>query len=386
MDWPKGSTSCGDNHSSRSGQSRTAIQPPRLNRSRHSSDYLKLLWQRGISLVDPQLVAQLGIEDYQPEVIKSLVSNFSAATLALLYISTRGRSPMLYPESFQFGVLAVQGISNSLLSHWLRVGQLFDVGPSIVAASVPFREIRQLCAKILEKSAHLGQTGPQITLFLQALGRNFTGFSIRASPFTSALLTLILLFATDNRTLLYIYVGAGVDVVVEMAKRAYLWTTGIRAVQGQFAKVTIGDETFEPVVHDAIQQGNHERPETHKITSSDRKGLVKYVLWLMTHYVTLLRDGVRLPDGRIVSEETYLRSIKELLQPDPNARPFSDSSLGKVLSRRYRPHDAPDAGVVHHDAGAPPLGHVAGNRPAPAQEEAQPGPNPEGDQAELLDL
>ena len=358
------------------------------------SDYLKLLWQRGISLVDQQLVTQLGIEEYQPEIIKSLVSNFSAATLALLYISTRGKSPMLYPESFQFGVLAVQGISNSLLSHWLRVGQLFDIGPSIIAASVPFREIRQLCTKILEKSADLGQAGPQITLFLQALGRNFTGFSIRASPFTSALLTLILLFATDSRTLLYLYAGAGVDVVIEMAKRAYLWTTGLRAVQGQFAQVTIGEEVVDPIVHDVLHQGNLDPPLTQRITSFERKDLVRYLLWLMTHYVVLLRDGVRLPDGRVVSEETYLLSVKELLQPDPNSRPFPESSLGKILSRRYRPHDAPAAGVPHRDAGAPPLGRVAGNGPAPAQMQVQqlpaagvqPNPNPDGDQADLLDL
>ena len=307
-------------------------------------------------IVDQQLVTQLGIEEYQPEIIKSLVSNFSAATLALLYISTRGKSPILYPESFQFGVLAVQGISNSLLSHWLRVGQLFDIGPSIIAASVPFREIRQLCTKILEKSADLGQAGPQITLFLQALGRNFTGFSIRASPFTSALLTLILLFATDSRTLLYLYAGAGVDVVIEMAKRAYLWTTGLRAVQGQFAQVTIGEEVVDPIVHDVLHQGNLDPPLTQRITSFERKDLVRYLLWLMTHYVVLLRDGVRLPDGRVVSEETYLLSVKELLQPDPNSRPFPESSLGKILSRRYRPHDAPAAGVAHRDAGAPPSG------------------------------
>ena len=198
-------------------------------------EYLRALWSRGITLVDPKLVNELGILEYQADTVRFLVTNLASATLALLYFSTRGAMPITYPESFQFGVLAIQGISNSLLSHWLRVGQLFNVGPSVVAATVPFDEIIKLCRKILEKIDDLGDKGAQFTLFLQALGRNFTGFSIRASPFTAALMTLILLFATDSRTLLYLYAGVGTDVVVEMARRAYLWTTGLRAIQGQFS-------------------------------------------------------------------------------------------------------------------------------------------------------
>ena len=116
------------------------------------------------------------------------------------------------------------------------------------------------------------------------------------------------------------YAGAGVDIVVEMAKRAYLWTTGMRAVQGQFAQVTVGEDVIDPVIYDALHQGNRDPPLSHRLTSFERKDLVKYLLWLMTHYVVLLEDGVRLQDGRIVSEQTYLLSIKELLQPDPNAK------------------------------------------------------------------
>ena len=102
------------------------------------TDYLKGLWER-VVLVDPRLVQELQIENYNEVVINSLVTNLSSATLALVYFSIRGEAPMVYPDSFQFGVLAIQGIFNSLLSHWLRVGQLFTVGPSIVAATVPFR-------------------------------------------------------------------------------------------------------------------------------------------------------------------------------------------------------------------------------------------------------
>ena len=341
------------------------------------SDYLETLWQRGILLVDQELVAQLNLREYQPEVIASLVTNFISATLAFLYISTGGLKPMMYPESFQFGVLAIQGVSNSLLSHWLRVGQIFDVGPSIVTATVPFREIRQLCGKILEKSADLGDTGPQITLFLQALGRNFTGFSIRASPFTASLLTMILLFATDARTLLYLYAGAGADAVVEMARRAYLWTTGFRAVQGQFAQVTVGGDVIRPIIHTAQEQQGKE-PKTHTIESCERQDPVKYLLWLMTHYVDLLDHGVQLPDSRVVNQETYLISIREPLQLDPAARPFPDSSLGRILSRRYKPQDISGPGAPHRDTGAPRLGRVAGHAP---QVLAHPPQEPQEEQA-----
>ena len=65
----------------------------------------------------------------------------------------------------------------------------------------------------------------------------------------------------------------------------------------------------------------------------------------MTNYNTLLNNGVELPDGRVVSEGTYLVGIKELLIPDPNAREFPDSSLGRILTRLYRPGHAPDMGA-----------------------------------------
>lgn len=317
-------------------------------------DYLKALWARGISLVDPVLVNELNISEYNPDTVKSMVTTLTSATLALLYFSTRGKEPVGYPDSFQFGVLAIQGISNSLLSHWLRVGQLFDIGPSIVAATVPFREIVQLCRKILEKAKDLSDSGPQFTLFLQALGKNFTGFSIRASPFTAALMTLILLFGTDSRTLLYLYAGAGTEVVVEMARRAYLWTTGLRAVQGQFSAVTIQNETIQPIIVPALQMTDNE-PLQHRMVANTKSDLVRYLLWLMTHYNDLLRTGVRLPDGRVVDEQTFLLNMRELLQLDPNAREFPENSLGRVLSRRYLPGRAPDHGAPRQDPRPPPL-------------------------------
>ena len=72
-----------------------------------------------------------------------------------------------------------------------------------------------------------------------------------------------------------------------------------------------------------------------------------------------LEHGVRLPDGRVISQNTYLVTIKELLVTDTNARPFPNSSLVRILTRRYRPNDAPDLGVVRRDLGPAPLRNVA---------------------------